>query len=100
MKTLITLTALLSFMPLAANAYIDNIYGNGGVETASFATKAEAISAANKEKAKLETMTSEQLAFSLRTPQKNLRYKKIQIWWSRLRIVFLVATALMRKQWY
>jgi hypothetical protein len=79
MKKLLTMAAILSVMPFLANADVDNIYGNGGVETAAFATEAEAISAANNEMAKLKAMSSEELAFQLRTPHKDLRYDSLEI---------------------
>jgi hypothetical protein len=79
MKKLLTMAAILSVMPFLANADVNNIYGNGGVETAAFATEAEAISAANNEMAKIKDMTSEDLAYVLRTPHKNLRHDSLEL---------------------
>jgi hypothetical protein len=79
MKNKITVSALLALFPLTVNAYVDNIYGNGGVETQAFSTEAEAISAANIEMENLKEMSHEELAFTLRTPHKNLKYNSVEI---------------------
>ncbi len=79
MKNTITISALLAMLPLTVNAYVDNIYGNGGVETKAFATEAEAIAAAKNEMSKIEVMNSPQLAFTLRTPSKDLDYNSLEI---------------------
>ncbi|MCJ2378093.1 DUF3316 domain-containing protein [Vibrio sp. ZSDZ34] len=79
MKNKITVSALLALFPLTVNAYVDNIYGNGGVETQAFSTEAEAISAANIEMENLKEMSPEELAFTLRTPHKNLKYNSVEI---------------------
>ncbi len=79
MKKLITMAAILSITPFLANADVTNIYGNGGVETEAFSSEAEAISAANSEMAKIKGMTSEELVFVLRTPDKHLRRDSLEL---------------------
>ncbi|KFB00039.1 DUF3316 domain-containing protein [Vibrio sp. ER1A] len=79
MKKLLSLAAVLAAVPMVSFAQYDNIYGNGGIETAPFASKAEAMAAAEQAEQGLEGMPSHELVYVLRTPHKELKHNSLKI---------------------
>ncbi|WP_234494701.1 DUF3316 domain-containing protein [Vibrio maritimus] len=80
MKKLLPLAAILAMAPALAFANADNLYGNGGVHTEFFETKAEAMAEANRISEQLSSKPSHELAFVLRTPLKSLDHNSIEIY--------------------
>lgn len=79
MKKLLSLAAIFAMVPALAIASSDNLYGNGGVHTEFFETKAEAMAEANRISEQLSSKPSHELAFVLRTPINNLDRNSLEI---------------------
>jgi hypothetical protein len=92
MKKLLSLAAVFAMVPAVSYAQFDNIYGNGGVHTAVYATEAEAIAEGNQIMETLSSTPSHELVYILRTPHKSLKHNSVEIYDADVKVKTVAST--------